>query len=144
MASGRRASPPEPRATRNASDKGGRREQPGDRGERARQVVERQDDPAEHQRDEEQAVGQRQRRLGPERAGHQQAEAGEGEVPSRRAATSERPARRPGRRSSRGQRRDRDEQHDLDDLDRRGRPAILAASSPPRVSGEPPSRLSTP
>ena len=48
-----------------------------------RQVVDRQDDPAEEQERQEQAVGERQGRLGAQRAGHQQAEPGEGERPER-------------------------------------------------------------
>ena len=65
-------------------------------------------------------------------------------VPSRRLDDEERPATRPARGSSRGRRPRSRRAGRPARSRRRGRRRILAASRPPRVSGEPPSRLRTP
>ena len=100
------AAPRSPTRARSGAprDSGAAGRAPGDRGERRRQAVDRQDDPAEDQEREEQDVGEGEHRLGAERAGQEQPEPGEGERPEEDATTSSRPRTRPAGAASRGQR----------------------------------------
>ena len=60
---------------------GCRREDAGQRRERSGQLIDREDDAAEQQECDEQRVGQGERRLGAERARHQETEPGECQGP---------------------------------------------------------------
>ncbi len=96
---------------------GRRRQEAGERGERSRQLADRDHDAAQQQERDEQAVGQGEGRLGSQRAGHEQPEAGERECAQqerddeegRRCAGTGSPAE--------DHRSDRDQQDDLPDLD---------------------------
>ena len=121
-----------------------RRQDRGDRLQERRELVDRHDHAAEHQEPEEQAVRERERRLGPERAGEEQAEAANASVP-RTTATTARIGDQPGAgRPAERDHGDGDEQRDLDELEHEERGELCATSRPQRGSGAPPSRFSTP
>ena len=119
-----RSTSPEPSATRNASARAAGGQPRRDGRQRIRQVRDRQDDPTEEQEGDEQAVRQRERRLRPECARHEQAETGERRGPEQQAHDEGRDrCPGPGAPAEDG-RRDHDQQHDLRDLDHEDRPHL--------------------
>ena len=112
--------------------------------QRLGQVRDGDDDPAEQQERDEQAVRERERGLRPKRTREQQPETRERGGPEQQGDARRPRPTLPVRRSSRGRRwRSRPAARPGRSRRRRTVP-ILAASRPPRVSGEPPRRLRTP
>ena len=143
MTSGRTRSPPPPSATRNASASAAPGRSPRSSRADPGSWPAGHDDPAKEHRGDEQDVGERQRGLGPQRPGHGEPEPRERGRPERqRDDEADRRASGPGRQPKTTAAITISTVATTTSTIADGHD--LAASSPVRPSGEPPSRLRTP